>query len=155
MTYALQADALVNAILALMHGQVEDAHCYRSLMDNLYAFRTGAINRQGKWDSRKIRQRCHWTTAAVRAREQGGGVETEHVVPMAAIVRILLSRPTYDVEWVNEVVGRYCLYCMVTPQEHRILNRKYQRKMPDEFWDASSALHMDAWARYKLSGIAL
>ncbi|WP_431786220.1 hypothetical protein [Vibrio harveyi] len=72
---------------------------------------------------------------------------------MAEVVRILLSLTNPQVSDVYDVIDKYCVYCIVTPKEHNILNVKYQRKMPSEFWDSNSDYYMDAWARYKLSSL--
>ncbi|EMH2898225.1 hypothetical protein V6G10_004495, partial [Vibrio parahaemolyticus] len=87
MSYAVKAEALAKAILVLVDGGVDDSHCYRNLVDNLYAYRVGAVNGTGKWDTRKIKEQCQWTISA----RNSDKVEKEHVVPMAEVVRILLS----------------------------------------------------------------
>ncbi|WP_318486265.1 hypothetical protein [Photobacterium leiognathi] len=44
MSYAVKAEALAKAILVLVDGGVDNSHCYRNLVDNLYAYRVGAVN---------------------------------------------------------------------------------------------------------------
>ncbi|EGU30882.1 hypothetical protein VIBRN418_16386 [Vibrio sp. N418] len=149
MSYTAKAEALAKAILILVDGGVDDSHCYRSLVDNLYAYRVGAVNGTGKWDTRKIKEQCQWTISA----RNSDKVEKEHVVPMAEVVRILLSITNPQISDVYDVIDKYCVYCIVTPEEHSILNVKYQRKMPSEFWDSNTEYYMDAWSRYKLSGL--
>lgn len=149
MSYSEKADALAAAILVLVQGKVDDAFCYRPLVDNLYAFRTGAVNRTGKWDINRIKQNCYRTPAA----ELASKVEKEHVVPMAEIVNILMAEAVSTVDEVKDVLQKYCVYCMVTPEEHLLLNKQYQRQMPAEFWDEGSIYYLDEWARYKMVGI--
>ncbi|WP_299735419.1 hypothetical protein [uncultured Endozoicomonas sp.] len=151
MPYETQAEALAHAILALMHGRVIDSFCYRNLIDNLYAFRIGAVNGTGKWDTGRIKNFCYWTGSAKNAQK----TEKEHVIPAAEIVKILLNQPVFDIHSVYRVIDNYSLYCIVTPAEHKLLNSKFQRSMPKEFWQKKSSLYMDPWARYKLLGIEI
>ena len=72
---------------------------------------------------------------------------------MAEIVRILQSLPNPTVNKIYDVIDRFCIYCMVTKDEHRLLNDQYQRTMPQGFWVKNSLHYMDAWLRYKCSGV--
>lgn len=149
MSYDKKSEALAEAILALVKGRVDDSHCYRNLIDNLYAFRIGAVNGTGKWDTKKIKENCPWTQLA----QKSGKAEKEHVVPMAEIVQILLFKKEPEIEDIYNIIDKYCVYCMVTSEEHAALNVRYQRAMPSEFWDSSSIYYMDVWARYKINQI--
>ncbi len=51
---------------------------------------------------------------------------------MAEVVRILLSLKNPHISDVYDVIDKYCVYCIVTPKEHSMLNVKYQRKMPKQ-----------------------
>lgn len=151
MSYEVKSEALANAILALINGGVDDSHCYRNLVDNLHAYRIGAVNGTGKWDTKKIKDHCLWTASARNAHK----VEKEHVVPMAEVVRILLTLTNPKISDVYDVIDRFCVFCIVTQEEHRILNTKYQSKMPSEFWNRNSEYYMDPWVRYKLSSLEI
>lgn len=150
MSYQKKSESLAQAVVALVNGRVNDAPCYRYLIDNLYAFRVGSVNGTGKWDTRKIREHCPWTVLARKSNK----VHKEHVVPMAEIVRILLSYDKPQVTDIYDVVDKYCTYCMVTPEEHEALNKDYRHKMPSGFWEKGSDYYMDIWARYKLANVA-
>lgn len=166
MTYLQQSQALALAIAELVKGGVKDSHCYRSLIDNLHAYRIGAKNKTDKWDTRLLKKFSHWTCNAIK--QAGARVEKEHVVPVAEIVNILLAMPPNQikagrvnfspattVKQVNDVIDKFCLCCMVTDLEHGVLNATHQRSMPEEFWIPGSAYYLDVWARYKKQEIRL
>lgn len=151
MSYEQKAEGLANAIVALVQAAVDDPYCYRSLIDNLHAYRVGAVNRTGKWDIHRIKHLCRWTVAA---RAAGRG-DREHVVPMASLLRLLMAEPALDASRVMGIVDRYCLYCIVSRDEHGRLNRQFQRSMPPGFWQQDCALYMNPWARYEQCAIVL
>lgn len=147
--YKVKAEALAKSILTLVQGGVDDSHCYRNIVDNLYAYRVGAVNGTGKWDTKKLKDHILWTKAAREAKK----VQREHAITMADFVRILLKIENPTVEDIYASIDRFCVQCMVTKEEHDILNEKYQSKMPPDFWDENSNFYMDEWIRYKLCSI--
>lgn len=167
MNYEAQVESLALAVCELVKGNVADSHCYRNLIDNIYAFRINAVNKTGKWDSKAIKRskECFWSTKALNG--NGEGLEKEHVVPLAEIVNILLAKPRVSVVGnasalkratsvadVYNVIDTYCVCCMVDKTEHSSLNKEHQRVMPDEFWDPSNHLYyLNKWARYIKLGI--
>ena len=142
--YELQINGLVNAVIELLKVEVIDSHCYRNLIDNIAAYCVGSINSTNKWDSKKLKEHCYWTFAAKNAKI----TEKEHVIPMSAIVTILLALDDLSPNSVKECIKKYAVYCMVTKEEHALLNTKYQRSMPDGFNKEGDKLFGKPFARY-------
>jgi len=145
MSYQAKAEGLAYAIIELVKTKVDDSLCYRHLIDNLYAYRIRAVNKTDKWDTGRIKDFCRWSVAALNSNK----TEKEHVVPMAEIVNILLALDELTISKVHEVIDTYCTYCIVTQEEHQLLNKEFQRKMPKDFYDKDSKYFSDPWARYK------
>lgn len=142
--YELQINGLINAVIELLKVKVIDSHCYRNLIDNIAAYYTGSVNKTKKWDTKKLKEHCCWTDAAKNTKV----MEKEHVIPMSQIITILLALDDLSPSSVKKCIQKYAVYCMVTKEEHSLLNTKYQSKMPAGFWTKGDELYDEPFARY-------
>ena len=146
-SYKEQAKGLLQAIKALLDNRVDDAYCYRALIDNYCAIKVGATRKNGKWatellrDTKKNKERCFWSKEAIKMKDSGGKVEREHVIPMRAIVEKLrnLDRPTLEEE-IDKKLQSLMWFAVVSPSQHKEFNKVKNSKgeslrsaMPDEW----------------------
>lgn len=74
----------------------------------------------------------------------------EHIVPNAAIYRLIRAEPNVTVEYLESLLRRFGLRATITRDEDTRLSRD---KMPSEFFQSGHQLFMNPFARYIVAGL--
>jgi hypothetical protein len=77
------------------------------------------------------------------------GLRHEHAVPRSLVIEMLRKLESPTPEMVYSICERYLCGVVVTKEEDDILNFKFRKDMPPEFFDPNSPDYEDAFLRYK------
>jgi hypothetical protein len=78
----------------------------------------------------------------------------EHIVPAGVIFEYIKNSNYTDKKQIYEVLDKFCITATITKEEDKLLDSNgYKLKMPDEFYDPSSKLFEDPFARYRAVGL--
>jgi len=61
-----------------------------------------------------------------------------------------------SIDSIKAIIDKYLHFATITKEEDKVLNAHgLKKKMPEEYYDRSSELYSDVFARYKIVGIDL
>ncbi|HBE67113.1 MAG TPA: hypothetical protein DDW52_03090 [Planctomycetaceae bacterium] len=97
----------------------------------------------------------YWSRRAVQAHAFDPKTKLihEHVVPKSIVIRMLFELKSPTNAEVFDLLDRFLVAVVVTPEEDRFLARKHRSTMPSEFFDSNSDGFQDIWLRYRLTQI--
>ena len=99
----------------------------------------------------KIRGCPHWSKMAIMQDKVNprAKLRHEHAVPKKVVIELLmnLEPPTLDRVW--DILNRFLIGVVVTPEEDAVLNSEFSSKMPPEFYDPKNPRYQDPLLRYK------
>jgi len=90
-------------------------------------------------------------TAAAYQRLCVSKLRHEHVVPNAAVYRLICEEPNITLDFIEGTLRRYGVRATITREEDATLPR---HRMPDGFFQAGHALYRSPLARYTAAGLA-
>ncbi len=104
----------------------------------------------GKYTGRQF-----WTEAAQEQfrKDPASKLRHEHVVPKRIVIEMLLGLPDATADQVMQICERYLIGVVITPEEDRVLSKRFRQSMPAEFVQAGHPEFDDVWLRYKRCGI--
>lgn len=98
-----------------------------------------------------------YTPAALNAEQLGHLVELEHAIPVGCLLNVLFHYAdggTHEevTAQAKNLIEANTILAWVTPEEHRLLNKKHQSSFPAGF---DTYPWRDVWARYVASGVSI
>jgi hypothetical protein len=149
------------ALIELKHIQLElqygRTHHFRHFVDQYFCYKHGYVTKSGKASWSKIPWNEYVSEEANKTRDKKLIVEKEHILPLGVITSYLVELGANpSIESIKVVIDKYLHFATIINEEDKLLNAHgLNSKMPDEYYDKSSDLYGDMFARYKVAGIKL
>ncbi len=98
-----------------------------------------------------------WSQAAIdaRARDPKAKLIHEHVVPRKVLAQRLVRLNPITPDAVFDLLTRFAIACIVTPEEDARLSKGTRTRMPEPFDDPAHPDYDNPWLRYRLAGITV
>lgn len=105
----------------------------------------------------KYRGCRYWSKMARMARsiDRKAKLIHEHVVPRQVVIDALMAMKSPTPENVYQVLDRFLIAVIVTPEEDAYLSCEHQSTMPAAFLDPTSDGYHEPWLRYRSSPIEI
>ena len=99
----------------------------------------------------------HWSKKAAMQRTVNpkAKVKHEHLVPKKVVAKMLFELREPTAETVREILDKYLIGVVVSPEEDALLNSEHCATMPKEFFDPEHLDYQNPWLRYDRIGIEL
>jgi len=149
-----------NAMVELQIIQLElannrDYH-FRHTVDQWFAYANGYVTSSGKEATSKIEGR-EWVSEGWLAAEDKSSknvVKKEHVMPLKVLRDELMEMDDQSLISIEAYLKENVIFATITKEEDARLNAMDCKKaMPPEYYDETSPLYKNKWARYIKAGI--
>ena len=148
---------ILQVLKTLLDNDYPETRLYRDLIDRYFCYANGYVSKSGNAAWGKI-VGAEWITEGYTSLPKGSKsyVEKEHVYPLNLMVSDLRNMNNHTIDSIRNYLDQHIIFSTITKEEDEILKAHgLQNTMPSEFFDPTSPLYGDLFARYKKCGIEL